>query len=632
MASRWFKSRRFHRHRSDPREPALAGKWLAVGASLLSVAIIASVFLALGSVRIASMPGCGAGSGCERAAASGWGKVPGLGWPVSFLGLAYFIAVLTGWLAARGATNVVLRNAIRVGAAISVIFVMVMIVGGYWCIYCLVAHLANLAFWGLVERRAPLARRMGYSTALAASGFVLVSVVLGIVQAEADRRDKARAEHELAVSTEKIVTSTMQRTDAAAPQPTQTENSADAVELQSAPNPSGFTGRYARGPRRAAIRIVAISDFQCPICRQLDDEIVRLIKTRDDVSFSMKHYPACADCNESFRRQNVHPNACRAAEAAEAAGLVGGDEAFWAMAEWIFARNGEFDFTSLVETSAQQGLDTQSFLKALDAPATREQIQRDIDEALSLGISHTPMVFINGVELEGGRARDALHRVVRAVAEANPPALTAEADRPPTAAARILELWRAAKLQDLPSGGDRFVVGRTDAPVGVVLWGDYQEKTTNDLDAALRRIAAETPDMQYSYRHFPLNPACNAATSTTVNLMSCFAARASEAAGVIGGQDAFWRMHQWLMDHSMALFEEALRGQCAELGLDDDLLIKTMDGQEVTDAIAADVEAARALHLDRLPWVYVNGRRVPVFHGDGEPVLRAIIEAEAKGG
>ena len=72
-------------------------------------------------------------------AASVWGKVPGIGWPTSFLGLAYFFAALVVWCMVRGGPSSPLRYVARLGALISVGFGAVILLEGYACPYCLVA-------------------------------------------------------------------------------------------------------------------------------------------------------------------------------------------------------------------------------------------------------------------------------------------------------------------------------------------------------------------------------------------------------------------------------------------------------------------------------------------------------------
>src|SRR5262245_15311747 len=67
-----------------------------LGLLALLVSIAASLMLCLEHVWGLSLPGCGPGSPCATLARSVWGKVPlgsSFGWPVSFLGLAYFCAM-----------------------------------------------------------------------------------------------------------------------------------------------------------------------------------------------------------------------------------------------------------------------------------------------------------------------------------------------------------------------------------------------------------------------------------------------------------------------------------------------------------------------------------------------------------
>ena len=120
--------------------------WLGLACLALSVA--ASFVLAAKHLNLMEAPGCGEGSGCDRAASSVWGSVPGLDWPLAFVGLAYFVAVAFAWTAARFESGLprVFLTVVRLGAIFSVMLIAVMIQGRYLCWYCLTAHLGNFAF------------------------------------------------------------------------------------------------------------------------------------------------------------------------------------------------------------------------------------------------------------------------------------------------------------------------------------------------------------------------------------------------------------------------------------------------------------------------------------------------------
>src|SRR3569832_2128832 len=72
-----------------PAQRSLMVLWLGLG--LLAAACGFSGALALHHLSGLCLPGCGAGCGGVVAARCVWGRVPGVDWPTSFLGLAYFL-------------------------------------------------------------------------------------------------------------------------------------------------------------------------------------------------------------------------------------------------------------------------------------------------------------------------------------------------------------------------------------------------------------------------------------------------------------------------------------------------------------------------------------------------------------
>ncbi len=327
-------------------------RWL--GYTFLAVSVVAAFFLVAQQIDLVDAPGCGAGSPCAQASASAWGRVPGLDWPVSFLGLAYFIALAFGWSQARSAGGVspLFRWLVRLGAAASVLFVVVMIAGGYLCWYCLAAHVGNLGFLVVVElspRAAAGARR---ALAWGAAAFVVVSLAQLGAWSVAERE----VEQALAESTDRIIEATPQE------------------------RLTAFTGRYRLGPEAAPIRLVVFSDYQCPECRAIEAQLRPLVAQRDDITLSAKHFPFCSDFN-AFTHQhgiNIHPIACWAARAAEAAGLLYGNDGFWKMHFWLFDHEGSFDDADLRQGMAELGFDYQAFLAAMTGQETLPGVEADI--------------------------------------------------------------------------------------------------------------------------------------------------------------------------------------------------------------------------------------------------------------
>ena len=77
-------------------------------------------------------------------------------------------------------------------------------------------------------------------------------------------------------------------------------------------------GRYLLGELSAPLQIVVFADFQCGDCQAIEEQLRELKVRRKDVAVSMRHFPLCPDCNTAVPAV-IHPNACKAALAAEAA-------------------------------------------------------------------------------------------------------------------------------------------------------------------------------------------------------------------------------------------------------------------------------------------------------------------------
>src|SRR5262245_12055855 len=123
---------------ATPPEMAKAGQrtetrmpvWTAAGGfALLQIAVVATGLLALHSLAGLAMPGCGAGSPCDLAANSRWGKVPGTDIPVSIVGLAFFLGLLQAWFtgAMAGGVGTLFKWVVRAGAVASAGFVVLSI-------------------------------------------------------------------------------------------------------------------------------------------------------------------------------------------------------------------------------------------------------------------------------------------------------------------------------------------------------------------------------------------------------------------------------------------------------------------------------------------------------------------------
>jgi protein-disulfide isomerase/uncharacterized membrane protein len=580
------------------------------GLLALLVSTVSSLILVMGHIGALSVPGCSENSPCAQAAASVWGKVPGIGWPTSFLGLAYFISALVVWCMVRGGPSLSLRYLARLGVLISVGFVAVILLDGYNCPYCLVAHAANLAFWMVVER-SPLQRERPWRPVVSlAVVFVCASAVMAATEWRKQSEVTQQQEEELIASTAEILAG-------AGDQP-----------QWDYPWEGAFCGRYVYGPRRAPIRIVIFTDYQCPDCARIDEEVRDLIDTRRDISLSVKHYPMNSDCNANARNR-MHPNACRAARAAETAGLLAGEEGFWKMHFWLFEHGGSFSTAELNAALGGMNLDPLEFAQMMTSEAPLRRVQTDIEEGAWLGLYYTPMVFINGIELKGIFTPNAVTRAVAQLTPHNLPSLGHDVDRPPPAAEKYVADWRHNTRLNLPADEFPWRRGPDSANVRIVVWGDYQEQNTAKALGEIEEQIADRDDTSFSFRHYPLNQDCNPGTPVHKFHWACKMSKAAEAAGQVAGLDGYWRMHAWLLENQGHFSEKRLRAGIIELGFDADQILQAMESEAVATAVRKDCEAGDVVRLRGVPMVVINERHVSRWQRKGVPVLEQIIMAAA---
>ena len=93
-------------------------------------------------------------------------------------------------------------------------------------------------------------------------------------------------------------------------------------------------------------------------------------------------------------------------------------------------------------------------------------------------------------------------------------------------------------------------------------------------------------------------------------------------------------MHEWLFANLETFDEASLRDAAPQMGLDASALFDAMGSPEVAAAIGEDALAAKRLGLRGVPFFWVDGRRVPFWRLQGEPLVERIIEeaAGAEGG
>jgi len=170
------------------------------------------------------------------------------------------------------------------------------------------------------------------------------------------------------------------------------------------PDSGGAVGRtyleslpYATIPHRgnpnARVRVLVISDFECPFCGRVIPELERLATTYPgDVVFYFVNYPL------PFHRR-ARPAAIAALEAYE----QGGDEAFFRMHDMLFQNQDHLLTDDLVRYAVDLGLDGLAMRRALAEREHEDTIDRDIGIANELGVDGTPTTFVGDEQIVGAQ-------------------------------------------------------------------------------------------------------------------------------------------------------------------------------------------------------------------------------------
>lgn len=162
------------------------------------------------------------------------------------------------------------------------------------------------------------------------------------------------------------------------------------------------------GDANAPNTLVVFADLQCPMCRSafrlITEEILPKHPGRLRVAF--RHFPLDQACNPASVT-TLHPAACRAALAIEAARQVGGPEAYQKMRATLYENQNRLDLGDFSEFVRGAGLDVAKFNAAVQSAAGRDVIAADIALAQQLKVNSVPVLFLNGRRFDHWRdARD----------------------------------------------------------------------------------------------------------------------------------------------------------------------------------------------------------------------------------
>jgi protein-disulfide isomerase/uncharacterized membrane protein len=166
-------------------------------------------------------------------------------------------------------------------------------------------------------------------------------------------------------------------------------------------------------------------------------------------------------------------------------------------------------------------------------------------------------------------------------------------------------------VEAIALGADDAVRGPNTAPFLAIAYGDFQCPKCKELADRLEEVQRAYPGrLRVAFRHFPLDRSCNPMTSSYTHAFACEAARAAEAARLIGGNQAFWKMHDAIFRNQSDLDMRPYAGLARQIGLDPGRLAAEMKGPRVNERIRAQIAGSEPFKVNSTPALFLNGHRV----------------------
>jgi protein-disulfide isomerase len=159
-------------------------------------------------------------------------------------------------------------------------------------------------------------------------------------------------------------------------------------------------GAPVRGSDNAPVTIIEFSDFHCPYCKQVQPTLSRILSEYGDrVRLAYRDFPL----------DQLHPNARKAAEAARCANDQG---KFWEFHDKLYAGGTDATPETLTRLAREIDMDVVAFQQCVAIGRHRPDIDRDLQEATSFGVTGTPAFFINGRLVSGAQAYEGFAQVI----------------------------------------------------------------------------------------------------------------------------------------------------------------------------------------------------------------------------
>lgn len=143
--------------------------------------------------------------------------------------------------------------------------------------------------------------------------------------------------------------------------------------------------------------------------------------------------------------------------------------------------------------------------------------------------------------------------------------------------------------------------GNKNAKVTLIEYSDFECPFCKRHNPSIEQALKDFPqDVRVVYRHYPL---------TSIHPNAQKAAEASECAAKLGGNDAFWKMHDKIFAAG-ALSNDGFVSMAKEVGLNEGNFKKCLDSGEMANRVSDDVASGNDSGVEGTPATFVNGKLI----------------------
>jgi len=169
--------------------------------------------------------------------------------------------------------------------------------------------------------------------------------------------------------------------------------------------------------------------------------------------------------------------------------------------------------------------------------------------------------------------------------------------------------------------------GPADAPIAIVVAGDFQCNFCRALTAHVERLERRYPGkLRVIFVNAPVSSACNPAIKEDFHESACYLAKLGECAA---GEGRFWPYHDYLYG-AMPLPEVdsvTVSGRLARIGLDPTSVRACLASGTADTALARDIALCRELKIETVPGIVINGhiKRGGFYPWAVDAIVRAML-------